>query len=119
VNPPVVVWDAAAGQLFLVVEVRRQDYCLGLRLWFAASHAASVAGVSSVTPGVSDRTSHEQPPGKIKKRQATCLRFCSHDGNHLGDTLGLLALVWPPCVHLCGLGAAGAGWRWLNAETLQ
>jgi hypothetical protein len=29
-NPPVIVWDAAAGVLFVVVQVGRQDHRLGL-----------------------------------------------------------------------------------------
>jgi len=47
-NPAVVVWDAAASVLLVVIEVRRQDHCLGLRWWLGASHAYSVAGLSTV-----------------------------------------------------------------------
>jgi hypothetical protein len=39
VNPAVIVWDAAASVLLVVVEVGRQDHRLGLRLWPGASHA--------------------------------------------------------------------------------
>jgi hypothetical protein len=40
VNPPVIVRDAAADVLLVVVvEVRRQDHRLGLRLGSLASHA--------------------------------------------------------------------------------
>jgi hypothetical protein len=119
VYPPVIIWDATASKLFLVVEVRRQYYCLGLRLCFAASHAASVAGVSSVTPGVANGTADEKATGNVKERQAASLGLRSHDGNYLCDTLWLLALVWPPLIHFRSLCAAGAGRRWRDAEPLQ
>jgi hypothetical protein len=100
VNPPVLIWDATASKLFLVVEVRRQDDCLGLRLCFAASHAASVAGVSSVTPGVLDRTSHEQTPREVEERQAAI-------GSRLAEIADALVYVFlhpvtPHLVHVCG-----------------
>jgi len=75
-NPPVIVRDATAGKLVIVlVQVWRQDHRLGLlRLWLSASHATMVAGVSSVPPCVPYRPSHEQPPGKVEERQAASLR---------------------------------------------
>jgi len=69
-NPAVVVWDAAASVLLVVIEVWRQDHRLGLRLWLGASHANSVAGLSSDPSGVGNRPPHEQPPGKVEERQA-------------------------------------------------
>jgi hypothetical protein len=47
-NPAVIVRDAAASVLLVVVEVGRQDHRLGLRLWLGASHATRVAALSSV-----------------------------------------------------------------------
>jgi integral membrane sensor domain MASE1 len=47
-NPPIVVRDAAASVLLVVIEVGRQDHRLWLRWWLGASHAYSVAGVSTV-----------------------------------------------------------------------
>ena len=72
-NPAIIVRDAAAGVLVVVVEVRRQDHRLGLRWWLGASHAYSVAGMSSVTPSVRDRSLHQQPPGDVEERQAASL----------------------------------------------
>lgn len=46
-NPAVIVWDAAASALLVVIEVGRQDHRLGLRLWLGASHALRMAGLSS------------------------------------------------------------------------
>jgi hypothetical protein len=63
VNPAVVVRDAATRVLFVVVQIGRQDHRFGWWLGFGASHADSVAGVSSVPPGVGNSTPHQQSPG--------------------------------------------------------
>jgi len=76
VNPPVIVWDSSASLLVFVIQIRRQDHCLWLRLCFGASHAASVAALSSVTPGVGYGTPHEQPASNVEEGQAAiCSRF--------------------------------------------
>ncbi|NBW23592.1 MAG: hypothetical protein EBR82_88180, partial [Caulobacteraceae bacterium] len=69
--------------------------------------------------GVVDRTLHEEPSGEVKEREAACLRLFSHHADHFLDPLGLAALVATPSVHLSGLGAAGAGWRRLDAKPFQ
>jgi hypothetical protein len=119
VNPPVIIWDATATVLVIVVELRRQDHRLGLWLGSLASHATSVAGLSSVPACVADSPPHEHPARHVEERQAASLGFLAHDLHHLVNAFWLAALVWPPCVHLRCLGAAGTGWRWLNAESLQ
>jgi hypothetical protein len=65
VYPPILIGDAAARLVVFIIEIRRQDHCLCLRLWLAASHAASVAGVSSATPGVADGTEDEQATSSV------------------------------------------------------
>jgi len=72
-----------------------------------------------LSPGVTDRPLHEQPSGEVKERQATSFGLCSHHRDHLVDPLRLAALVAAPGVHLCGLGAAGACRRRLDAEAFQ
>jgi len=88
-NPAVIVWDAAAGVLFVVVQVGRQDHRFGWWLGFGASHADSVAGVSSVTPGVRNRSLDQQPPGDVEERQAASLGLLAepaHDRVDVGLT---------------------------------
>jgi hypothetical protein len=75
--------------------------------------------IRSGTPGVADRTTHEQATGDIEEWEAASLGFRTHHGNDLLDTLGSLALVRPPCVHLGSLCSALAGRRRLDAESLQ
>jgi hypothetical protein len=99
-NPAVIVRDAAASVLLVIIEVRRQDHRLRLRWWFSASHAYSVAGVSSVPPGVADRPPHEQPTGQIEERQPASLGFRSHYSDNLVNAFRSLALIWPPLIHL-------------------
>jgi hypothetical protein len=118
-NPAVIVWDTAASVLLVVVEVGRQDHRFGWWLWPGASHADSVAGVSSDPACVADRTSHEQPPGEVEERQAASLGLGSHHSDDLVDPLGLAALVAAPGVHLCCLCAARARWRRLDADAFQ
>jgi hypothetical protein len=118
-NPAVIVWDAAASVLLVVVEVRRQDHRLWLRWWLGASHANSVAGVSSVTPGVGNCPPHEQPPGNVEERQAASLGFLAHDGDDLVDPLWLACFVASPLIHLLLHCAALARWRRLNAKAFQ
>jgi hypothetical protein len=119
VNPPVIIWDATATVLVVVVELRRQDHRLGLWLGSLASHATSVAGLSSVTPGVLDRPPHEHPARHVEERQAASRGLGPHDGNHLGNAFRSLALVAAPLVHLLLLGAALARWRWVDADPFQ
>jgi hypothetical protein len=71
-NPAVVVWDAAASVLLVVVQIGRQDHRLGLWLGSLASHANRVArlssdppGVGNRPPGVGNRPPDEQPPGNV------------------------------------------------------
>jgi hypothetical protein len=67
-NPAVIVWDAAASVLLVVVQIGRQDHRLGRLLWLSASHADSVAGVSSIPPGVGNRPPDKNPPGDVEER---------------------------------------------------
>jgi hypothetical protein len=118
-HPPIFVRDAAAGVVVVVVQIGRQDDRCDWWLSFGASHASSVAGLSSVTPCVLNRPPHQQPPGEVKERQAACLGLRSHDDDDLVDPLGLAALVAAPCVHLLLHCAALARLRWLNADAFQ
>jgi hypothetical protein len=115
-NPPVIVGDAATRVLLVVVEVRRQDHRFGwLRWWLVASHADSVAGVSSVPAGVADRPPNEQPPGHVKKRQAASLGLLSEPAND-GVDIGLAPLD-ALAIHLGGAGVAGAVRRGGDPDT--
>jgi len=69
--------------------------------------------------GVANRTLYEQATGGVEEWEAASLGLVTHHGHDLLDAVRLLALVWPPGVHLGGLGAALADWRRLNAEPLQ
>ena len=89
-NPAVIIGNAAANHvfLFLIVVKRRGVHRwlrAGLRMWSLASHAVRVAGVSSVPPGVGNRTPHKQPPGDVEERQAASLGFFTHNGDDLVD----------------------------------
>jgi hypothetical protein len=119
VNPPVIVRDAAANVLVVVVKLWRQNHRLGLRLWLSASHATSVAGVSSVSPCVRNCPPHEQPARHVDERQAASRGFLPHDGYHFVDPLWLAGLVAAPLIHLLLLRAALARWCWLNADPFQ
>jgi hypothetical protein len=118
-NPTVVVGDSATSVLFVVVQIGRQDHRFGWWLGFGASHANSVAGLSSVPPGVGNSPPNEHPASHVNERQAASLGLGSHHGDDLVDTLWSRALVRSPGVHLCSLGTAGARWRRLNADPFQ
>jgi hypothetical protein len=87
-NPAVIVWNATAGTLFVVlVKLWRQDHRFGWWLGFGASHALRMAGLSSVTPSVGNSPPHEQPPGDVEERQAASLGLFAepaHDGVEIG-----------------------------------
>jgi hypothetical protein len=120
VNPPVIVRDATAGELVIVlVKVWRQDHRFGWWLLLGASHALRMAGVSSVSPCVLDRPLHQHPPCNVEERQSACLGLGPHDGYHLVDPLWLLALVAAPLVHLLRHSAALARWCWVDAKAFQ
>jgi hypothetical protein len=108
VYPPVVIWNAAASLVVvLFLEVGRQDHCLWLRLCFGASHAASVAGLSSRrSASIADSPADQQPCGKLNEWQATLAGILTHGLKHFCDTLWLLALIWPPLIHLAGYSVA-------------
>jgi hypothetical protein len=72
VDPAILIRDAAAAAILVIVELGRQDYRVGWWRGFGASHPPSVAGASSVSPCVADRPPHEQPPGDVNERQAAC-----------------------------------------------
>jgi hypothetical protein len=114
VNPPVLIWDAAASVLVVVVEVWRQDHRLWLRLGSLASHATSVAGLSSVSPGVLHGPPHKHPPSHVEERQAASLSLLAEPAND-GVNVGLAPLD-TLAVHLGGPGVAGAVGRGGDAD---
>jgi hypothetical protein len=118
VNPAVVVWDAAAALVVVLVKLGRQDDRFGWWRGFGASHANRVAALSSVTAGVLDSPFYEQPPGEVEERQAASLGLGPQHGDDLVDPLGLAALVASPGVHLLLFCSALARWGWLNADAL-
>jgi len=108
-NPPVVIRDAAASVLFVLVQIGRQDHRLGRWLCFGASHADSVAEVSSVTPGVGNRPPDEQPPGNVEERQAASGGLLAEPADD-GVDVCLAPLDASP-IHLISPSVAGAVWR--------
>jgi hypothetical protein len=75
--------------------------------------------IRSGTSGVADSTTHEQATGDVEEGETASLGFRTHHGDNLLDPLRSLALIRPPCVHLVGFRSALAGWRRLDAESLQ
>jgi len=71
------------------------------------------------SPGVGNRPSHKQPARHVEKRQPASCGLGPHDGNDLFNPLRLAALVAAPLIHLLCLGAALAGWRWLDPKPFQ
>jgi hypothetical protein len=114
-NPAVIVGDAAASVLLVVVKVRRQDHRLWLRWWLGASHAHSVAGLSSVTPSVTDRPLHQQPPGKVEEWQAAGLGLLAEPADDRVEIR--LAPLDALAVHLGGASVAGTVGAGGDADT--
>lgn len=75
--------------------------------------------IRSGTAGVADGTTHEQTTDGVEEWETASRCLLTHDGDDFLDAFGLRALVRSPCVHFGGLGTASAGWRRVNAETLQ
>jgi hypothetical protein len=75
--------------------------------------------IRSGTTGVANGATHEQATCDIEEWEAASLGFRTHHGDNLLDPLGSLALIRPPRVHLGGFRSALAGWRRLDAESLQ
>jgi hypothetical protein len=109
VNPPVLVWDAAASVLVVVVQLGRQDDRLELWLGFGASHATRVAGLSSVPPGVGNRPPNEHPASDVEKWQAACLRLLAKPTDDGVDIL--LAPVNSLPIHYQSVRAACTAFR--------
>jgi hypothetical protein len=75
--------------------------------------------IRSGTPGVADCSAHEQATGHVEEWKSASLGLRTHHSDNLLDPLGSLALIRPPRVHLGGFRSALAGWRRLDAESLQ
>jgi hypothetical protein len=75
--------------------------------------------IRSGTTGVADGTTHEQATGHVEEWEPASLGLRTHHGDNLLDAFWLLAFIRSPCVHLGGFRSALAGWRRLDAESLQ